>query len=172
MQALKGLETTMAGWFKGAPKLSDSSKETVVKILPWLALIGGILQLISAWALFAWANTANELVDYANEISRAFGVEEAVVDRWTMWLWIGLAIVVVQAIILLVAYPKLKKRDKGGWDLLFLSGLISVVYSIVSLFMEYRGGAMGLAWNLLVAAVIFYLLFAVRDKYKGVSTPA
>jgi hypothetical protein len=173
MGTLDKLETTMAGWFKGAPKLSDSSKETLVKIFPWLALIGGILQLLSALALFNWARVANDYVDYANSLSRAFGGEEVVSSRWDVWVWVGLAVLAVDAVILLLAYPKLKKREKGGWDLLFLSGLLMVAYAVVSVFMEYRGGVFGLVWNLIVSAVIFYLLFAVRDKYKSVThTPA
>jgi hypothetical protein len=172
MGTLSKLENTMAGWFKGAPKMSDGSKETLVKVFPWLALIGGILQALSALTLFNWARVANDYVDYANSLSRAFGGDEVVASRWDVWVWVGLAVLAIDAVILLLAFPKLNKREKGGWDLLFLSGLLMVAYAVVSVFMEYRGGAFGLVWNLIVSAVVFYLLFAVRDKYKGAHTPA
>jgi hypothetical protein len=170
MQALKGLETTMAGWFKNAPKMSDSSKETLVKIFPWLALAGGILQLLGALSLWRWARVADDYVDYANSLSRAFGGDDVASTRMDMWIWIGLIVLIVQAVVLLLAFPKLQRREKSGWDLLFLSGVIGVVYAIVSVFMEYRGGVGGLIFNLLISAVIFYLLFAARDKYKTADT--
>lgn len=166
MNALHKLEAKMADLFKGAPKLSNSSKETVVSIWPWLALIGGVLQLLAAWWLWSWARSASELAQYFNEVSRAYG-GDGINERLTVWVWIGLITLIVDAVILLMAYPKLKRREKGGWDLLFLAGLINVVYAVVTLFFEGRGGLGSLLWNLIVSAVIFYLLFAVRDKYKG-----
>lgn len=167
MELLKKAENSLADLYKGAPKMSNSTKETLVKIWPWLALIGGVLQLLSAWWLYRWANAANDLSNSLNELSRAFGGNDVVDERLTVWVWIALAMLAIEGVILLVAYPKLNKRQKSGWDLLFLVGLLNVVYAIVSLFFDGRGGFGSLIWNLLVSAIVFYLLFAVRDKYKG-----
>ncbi len=171
MALLKQAEDSMAGAFKSAPKLSDSSRESLVNIWPWLALIGGILQALGAYWLFSWARTANSFVDYANNLSRAFGGEEVVSSRWSFWVWVALAVLVVEAVLLLMAYPKLKRREKGGWDLLFLTGLINVVYAVVSLLIDGRGGFGSLVFNLIISAVIFWLLFETRSKYKGVVLP-
>lgn len=164
---LSKAEDSLADVFKGAPKLSDSSKETLVKIWPWLALVGGVLQLIAAWFLYGWAKAADNILDSANEFYRAIGATQVVQERLTVWVWIALAVLAIEGVLLLVAYPKLKNRQKSGWDLLFLVGLINVAYAVVSLFIEGRGGFFSLIWNLAISAVVFWLLFAVRDKYKG-----
>ena len=172
MGALQSLEKTIGGWYKNAPKMSDASKETLVKIWPWLALIGGVLYLLSAINLFRWANMANDINSELNEFYRAIGASNVVESRFTMWIWLALAFIVVEGILLLVAYPKLKKREKKGWDLIFLVALLNVVYAVITLFMGYYGGFFSLLWNLLITAVVFWLLFSTREKYKGAHTPA
>lgn len=172
MGVLQNLEKTIGGWYKGAPKLSDGSKETLANIWPWLALIGGILMALSALNAFRWANAANDVYDAANEFYRAIGASQIVESRFTMWLWISVAFMAVEAVLLLMAFPKLKKREKSGWDLLFLVGLLNVAYAVVSLFSDYYGGVGALIWNLVISAVVFWLLFASRDKYHGGHTAA
>lgn len=165
MGLLKQAEDTIGGLFKGAPKLSGSTKETVVKVFPWLALIGGILQLWSALSLWRWASVTNE----ASEFLRAIGASN-IVDRWTVWVWVLLAFLVVEGALLLMAFPKLQKRAKAGWDILLLVSLINLGYAVFSLFVDgygFAGGFGSLLWNVIVSAVVFWLLFAVRDKYKG-----
>lgn len=172
MDFLQKIEAAMAGWFKGAPKLSDSTKESLVKVLPWLAVIGGVLHLWSAWNLYDWARVASGIADYANSFSRAFGGGDVVSDRMEVTIWIGVAILAVQGVVLLLAYPGLTKRLKSGWNMVFLYGLLSVVYAVVSLFMDYYSSIGGLFMYLIVAVVTFYLLFAVRDKFKGTDKTA
>lgn len=171
MELLKKAENSLAGVYKGAPKLSNSTKETLVKIWPWLAVIGGVLQLLSGLWLFRWARAASDLTNSVNEFYRAIGATQIVEERFSVWVWISLVMLVVEGILLLMAFPKLQKRLKAGWDLLFLVGLLNVVYAVISLFISgysgVGGGFGGLIWNLLVSAVVFWLLFAVRDKYKG-----
>ena len=167
MEFVHKIEAKLAGLYKGAPKLSDSSKETLVKIWPWLALIGGVLQLLAAWWLYSWAKAANDVTDGIGDFYRSIGVDNPIVDRWTVWLWIGLVVLLIEGVLLLIAYPKLKRRERAGWDLLFLVGLFNVAYAVVSMFVEGRGGFGSLIWNLIVSAVVFWLLFAVRDKYHG-----
>ncbi len=165
MGLLKQAEDSLAGLFKGAPKLSDSSKETVVGIFPWLALIGGILQALAALSLFRWARLANDVDNFY----RSIGVDTTT-SRWSVWVYLSLAFVVVEAVLLLLAFPRLQKRQKSGWDILLLVGLINLAYGLVSMFVDgygVGGGIGSLIWNVIVSAVVFWLLFAVRGKYKG-----
>src|SRR5690554_5542483 len=104
MGQLKRAEDSLAGLFKGAPKLSDSSKESVVKIWPWLALVGGILQLLAAVSLWRWARVASDV----SEFYRAIGVDSINADRWSVWVWISLIILIVEGIMLLIAFPRLQ----------------------------------------------------------------
>lgn len=168
MEFVKKIEDKLAELFKSAPKLSDSSKETLVKIWPWLALIGGILQLLAGLWMFRWAKYGSDVIDRANDFYRSIGVDAIEASRFSVWVWLGLIFLIAQGVLLLLAYPKLTKRLKSGWDLLFLVGLLNVLYAVISLFIEGRGGFFSLIWNLLISAVGFWLLFATRDKYKGV----
>ncbi|MDQ3123462.1 MAG: hypothetical protein M3Q14_02170 [bacterium] len=164
---IRKAENKLADLYKGAPKLSESSKETLVKVWPWLALVGGILQVLAAIALYRWAAAASDITSTANDFYRSIGAAPIVEERFSAWLWISLALLAVEGVLLLLAYPKLKRRERKGWDLLFLVGLLQVLYALVSFFVDGRGGLFSLLWNLLVSAVVFWLLFAVRDKYHG-----
>lgn len=163
MALLQTAEQTVGDLFKGAPKLAESTKETIAKVWPWLALIGGLLQLLGALSLYRWASATSEFTNYVNDI---YGTN-VIAERWTVWIWAGLAFMAVEAVLLLLAFPKLKNRQKSGWDLLFLVALLNVVYAVVSVFMDYGGGVFGLFWNLVVSAVVMWLLFATRDKFKS-----
>jgi O-antigen/teichoic acid export membrane protein len=69
-----------------------------------------------------------------------------------------------------MAVSPLMKRLRRGWDLLFLSALINLVYAVVTIFIDSRGiGSFFL--SLLSSAIGFYLLFQVRSKFGG-SVPA
>lgn len=165
MEVVKKAETKLAEMFKGAPKLQDSTKETLVKLWPWLALVGGVLQVWAALSAFFWARRAGDLTNSVNEFYRSIGAPQVVDERFTVWLWMAIIFLAVEGVLLLLAFPKLRGRLKSGWDLLFIVGLLNVVYAFVSLFSNYRGGFFTLIWNLFVTAVIFWLLFSVREKY-------
>lgn len=163
MELVHKLEKTIGDLFKGAPKLSDNTKETLVKIWPWLALIGGLAQLWTAWWLW-------DVMRAADVVSNTFG---GFVGTYTVYsatdkafIYIGTALLVLTAILLLVAFPKLQKREKSGWDLLFITILLNLVYGVANLFISGRGFG-DLFISLIVSAIGFWLLFATRDKYKG-----
>lgn len=158
MEFVKKAEDKLAGIFKGAPKLQGNTKESLVKIWPWLALVGAILQALAVLTIWRWAHNIN---DYYRDI----GVN-VVGNRLTFWIWVSIVVLAAEAVLLFMAFPKLRRREKSGWDLLFLVGLINVLYAVVSLFSDYGSGIFSLVWNVFVAAVLFWLLFAVREKYK------
>lgn len=166
MGILRQAEDKIGNIFKDAPALSPSSKETLVKVWPWLALIFGILQLSAAWGLWRLARWTSVFSDYANEFSRIYtgrtvGLEAS--DKFLIYL--GIIILLVDAVILLMAFPELKKRARRGWELLFLGSLINVAYSVLTIFIHGRGFGTFI-FSLIGSVIGFYLLFQVRDKYK------
>lgn len=165
MDSMKKLETLVGGLFKAAPPLSKNARDTMVKAWPWIALIFGVLQLFAAWGLWNLARSVDRLNTIANIYTYQTGLSAS--DRFIIYL--GIAVLVVDAVILLMAYPELVKRKARGWDLLFLGSVINVVYSLVSLFISDRG--VGTFFFSGISSVIgFYLLFQVRPAYKGGST--
>ncbi|MBI3624174.1 hypothetical protein HY218_00925 [Candidatus Saccharibacteria bacterium] len=143
--------------------MPENAKETLVKAWPWIALVFGVLQLLAAWGLWQltrFVESLNNLVLYtaAKPIT---GFDKTLI-------YLGVLVLVVDGIILLLAYPHLKLRNHKGWELLFLGALLNVVYGVVELFINGRGIG-SFVFSLIGSAVGFYLLFQVRDKYNGIA---
>jgi hypothetical protein len=82
--------------------------------------------------------------------------------------WVGLALLVVQAVLFLVAFPSLRAFKKGGWNILFWAALVNVVYDVVYNLFGYGYMNFGqLLFSLIGAAVGLYLLFQIRPVYTG-----
>ena len=165
MDFIKKIEEKLAALFKGLPDLKDGSREALVGAWPWIALVFGILQLFAAWALWGLVRAAESIL---GEYSRYYvNYPEALSGAEKFVIYLGIVVLLVDAVILLMAYPELKKRARRGWELLFLGALLNVAYSFVSLFIHERGFGSFL-FSLLGSAVGFYLLFQVRGKYGSV----
>lgn len=142
---------------KNTPKIPENGRRALVKYLPYLALIGGVLTLINAWDLWRAAHALSE-------ISAAFGV--TIASNISTIVWISLIVLLVESILYFLAYPGLKDRLKQGWNYLYYVALINVGYGVVLLFSDF-GGASELLIRLLVSALGFYLLFQIREYYTG-----
>ncbi len=170
MAALQTVEDKMAGVFKDLPQLPDSSKEGLAKAWPWLALIFGILQLLAALSLWHLVRFADRVTDLANSLSvyyAGYNAGPSSFDKTVIYL--GIVILVVDAIIMLMAFPLLQKRERKGWNLLFLASLINLVYGVVQIFTFDRGIG-SFIFSLIGSAIAFYLLFQVREKFGGKKT--
>lgn len=166
MGTIKQLETKIGGLFKSAPPLPESSKKSLVEAWPWIALVFGILQVLSALGLWGIVSAANRAVDIANTYAIYYtGQSVALSSLDKTVIYLGVIILAVSAVLLLKAYPELKKRSIKGWDLLFLSFLVNLLYSVATVFIDGRG-IPSLVFGLAASAVGFYLLFQVKDKYK------
>lgn len=171
MELVHKAEKALEPVFKGLPALPKETKKGLASIMTWLALAFGILQLLAAWWLYDWAKTADSYVDAANSFLRAYGAD-TINSGLTFWVWVAIAFLVIDAIILLVAFPKLKNRLRGGWDLLFLGALVNLLYGVASLFIDGRGGIGSLVWTIVASGIGFYLLFQVREFFGGKETAA
>ncbi len=170
MGAVKSAEESLAKIFKDMPPLPDSSREGLAKVWPWLALIGGVLQLLAALALWRLASWADQVTDLANQLSTyyvGYGAGPSSLEKTV--IYIGVAVLLVEAVLLLMAFPKLQKRERAGWDLLFLAGLLNVVYGVLQIFTFNRGFG-SFIFSLIGSGVMFYLLFQVREKFAVKST--
>jgi hypothetical protein len=169
MGPIKSLETTLEKFSKGLPSLPKNVKDWLVHWAPWLTLIGGILMLWAAWSLWHWAHVANTLINYANNLSRALGGQSVVSNRMTVGIWLGVIVLLVEAVMYLMAFPSLKTQKKSGWDLLFVVSIINVVYGVVLMFTNY-GGVGNLFGSVIGTLIGWYLLFQIRSYYLGKGT--
>lgn len=167
MSALKGLEDPLNDVFvKSAPALPKGFKDFLVKIVPWLSLIVGVLSLLSVLSIYRWATRTSDLVDYANDLSRAYGGGDVVTNGWTAMLFVSLAVLAITAILYILAFSPLKNLKKQGWDYLFYALILNLVYGIVIAFTNY--GTFGnIIWSLIGSAIGAYFLFQLRAYYIG-----
>lgn len=172
METVKKLETKLEDVFKDLPPLPAKAKETLAQIWPWLALISGVLQLAAAWALWRLTRVVDAINDLANYYSTYYTTTRVGLSAYDKTvIYLGIAVLVADAVILLMAFSPLKARSKKGWDLLFLGALLNVGYSVVSIFINGRGVS-SFIFSLIGSAIGFYLLYQVKDKFKGKTTTA
>lgn len=165
MSTLSQLEKQIGDLYKSAPALPADAKKSLVNAWPWIALVFGIIQILVAMGLWGTITAAERAINVANVYSAIYagnvidltGLEKTVI-------YASIAVLVVDAVILLKAYPHLKKHAKRGWDLLFLGSLINVAYAVMSVFIDGRG-VPTLIFSLLGSAIGFYLLFQVKSSY-------
>ncbi len=166
MEVAKKIDIKLEEFFKGVPHLSDSTRTTLANIWPWFALVGGLFQLAAAKGLY-------DLLHIADNLDKALGslaiyttgssAGPSSFDKNVIYL--GIAMVVVDAVILLIAFPKLRSHEKAGWNLIFLAALVNVVYSVVQIF-TFNQGFSSFLGGLIGSAIGFYLLYEVKAKFN------
>lgn len=166
MELVRKTENKLAELYKGAPALPKKAKDTIVEILPYLVLVLGVLQVLAALALWRAADAAEKLSDFANSLSAYYGGPAAVSTFDKTVIYLGVVLLAVEAVLMLMAFSPLQKRQRRGWSLLFLVGLIQVVYAVALIFVDTYGVG-SFIFSLLGAAIGFYFLFQIRDHYKG-----
>lgn len=165
MERVRGIENKLADLFKDLPALPKNAKKTIVEYWPYVVLVIGILQLAAAWSLWRFYDNANQLVGGLNSFISAYTNEAIGFSAFDkVVIFFSIAILAVQAVILLMAYGPLRARERKGWDLLFLVALSQVVYSVLAAFIDGRGFG-SLVFGLIGAAIGFYFLFQIREFY-------
>lgn len=131
---------TMEEWFKKAPELPVNARETLVKIMPWIALIFGVLGVLGGLGAVG-----------VSPVGLFGGIRNS-----AMVLVSGI-LTIVAGVMLLMAYSKVKALKIEGWRLLFWSTVVSLVSSLV----------VGAIISAIIWALIeFYLLFQIKSHYK------
>lgn len=119
----------------------------------------------SLWLVAACAH--NQRMDnYANQLSMAAG-NGPVTTSLGLFYYLGLASLLIDGVLLLMAYNPLRAHSKKGWNLLFLAALVNLVYGIIFAFDNNYGNMGNLVSALIGSAIAFYFLFQVRDYYTG-----
>lgn len=128
-------------------QLPPKAKETIVKIAPWVTLIVIVLSLPAVFAIFGLGSFMAGLGGFSSRY------------------YLGLIILIIQVILMIMAFAPLQKRELKGWNYIYYSDLISIVYA---LFSSYTLGSF--VWSLLGSAIGLYILFQVKSHYKASSS--
>ena len=143
------LITTLDLYFgKKAPQMPTGLKEFLVKVAPYLSVLG-VLLIIPAILILLGLSSRFGGLPYA-----AYGVGYG-----------GFGITAIFSIILVVLYilaiPGLFKRSPSGWNFMFYAVLVGAVQNLLSY--NLIGLLVGLA-------ISFYILFQIRSYYFGGAT--
>lgn len=163
MPALQSLETSLNDLFvKRAPPLGRSAKKALVEYLPWVNLALGLLALYTVYALWHWAHLVSSLLNYSDTLNGTYSL--GVRNRLDFGIWIGLFVLIVEAVLYIAAFSGTRDRKKSGWNLMFYALLVNIAYGVVILFTDY-GSFGNLVITLLASAAGLYLLFQIRSSY-------
>jgi uncharacterized BrkB/YihY/UPF0761 family membrane protein len=167
MGPLKQLEETLKPVFtdKAPFQLPENAKKWIVEYGPIIGAVLGVLGIIASLSLWSAAHAVNNLVDYSNAISKAYGTGETV-KSLGIFFYLSFILLIITSVISIVAYPGLKARSKTrGWDLLFLSAIVSLLYGVLDA--AYSFDVMSLVSRLIGSALGLYILFQIRSYYMG-----
>lgn len=164
MELIRKLENTMASWYKNAPHLPPNGQTWLWRNVWWIDLIGVIL---SGFFLLSVIAALVTLVGLA-VLFGGYGAEgAAVAASLTLLITVfSLFSSLVTFVLTALAIKPLKELKKRGWEYLFIATLISYGLSILGGIISIN--IFGLIFSLIFAAITFYFLFEIRDKYSNV----
>ena len=166
MKQVEQAEKTLSSLFKDLPPLPAVGKENIVKIMPWIALIFGVLQVLAGYWVWRLANAADRVADLVSTYSAYYTVPAThlgAFDRAV--IYVGAVVLLISGVIGIMAYKPLVARLRSGWDLMFLAALINLAYAVLAIFIDGRGFG-SFIMSLLGSAVGFYLLFQIKSAYS------
>jgi hypothetical protein len=149
--ALESLESTLKVYFtdKAPFQLPEKAKETIVKIAPYLSIVGVVF---GALGFLALLGSGTFLVPLGTVGGVVTGHPFIGVGYILNALFLG-AVVVIEAL----SIKGLFARKMSAWKLMFYASLVSLVGDLVGLNIV----------NLIISAVIsWYFLFQIRSYYK------
>lgn len=123
------------------PDLSPEVREAVVKILPFLAVIFGLLMVIASIV---------EILGTPFISILALG-KSTLIQTLLLTNVLG----IVQGILMVSAFTALRRRSIRGWKLIFWSQILWIISSLISLSLA-----------LMLGFLFLYPLFKVRNYYK------
>lgn len=150
-QAMEGI-SKLEDVFKNAPHLPKSWVKFLVKIVPWLALLGGIANILGGLSTLSYARRGGamfELIAGFANIHPAYFVISGLLS-------------IAAGGLVLMAFSRLREKLLTGWVLLFWSSILGIGQSLLSLFFAY-GSVIGMAIGVLIS---WYLLFEIKPSYK------
>lgn len=134
---------TVGNYYKKLPELPKNGRDIVVSIVPWLAIIFGILGLIGSLVGLG-------VLTFLVPVALLAGVRET--GQGILVVLLGL----VSSVLMVLAFPGTKARKEKGWKLLYYSEVVSLITNVVTL------SLIGVLFTL----VGFYFLYQIRNYYK------
>ena len=144
-----------ADFFDKFPHLPKKIVDFLVKITPYLILLGGVGMIFSAWGNLTAINKVNRWLSHWGGVRPAY-------------YYISAAFEIMLAIIYLSSWKALRERQYEGWMFLFASSVLSVVQNLILTIFGWQNlFALAIAW-----LISFWLLYEIRPAYIKVTKKA
>jgi len=162
------LETKLSDIFgRNAPKMPENGRKWLVKYMPWITLVVGLISLWLAQSLWVVAHTLSTTANAINQFSALYGGPVTVTPDMSLTVWLALVVLVAEALLYIAAFPGLRDHRKAGWNLLYWAALLNVVYAVVVFFTDYDGFTRFIV-GLIGSAIGLWVLFQMRSAYGEV----
>ena len=145
---LKNLTKLLDTYYVKLPALPKGANDFLVSVVPWLALVFGVLAILSGVAAFGFLSVLSPFA----AVSGA--------GQYAITGLVAAAILVAQGVLELLAFPSLKAKKVRGWSLMLLSLVLSVVSSVFYL------SVFGVVQALIGLLIGYYFLYQVKSYYK------
>lgn len=136
------------GSYSKLPALPKGADEFIVSVAPWLALIFGVLSILIGISGFGLLTALSPFAAVAGA------------SGYAVTALVSSLIVLVEGVVMLWAFPSLRKRAVKGWDLLFWVLVLGILSSIVSL------SVFGIVQAVIGALIGYYFLYQIKSYYK------
>lgn len=162
LKSAHGFEAQLLPFFAKFPHIPEGGRKVIADIVPWLALIFGIIELLVLLGAGALTTLLAIPALFTGNV-------------WVITTFVTVLLGLFSAILQLLAVNPLKAKMKKGWNYIFYVLLIGVVSTIVSIIGTtlttsalYAGA--GIVSSLISGALGFliggWLLFEIRDQFK------
>jgi hypothetical protein len=158
MEYIKKLEDNIQEWLKPIPHLPTEWRKWLSQNVWWITLVGVILSVFAVWGIYQASVYVNTYTSFLS----AAGITNTV--GWTIPMMVSIALFALTAVIMAMAVGPLKEMKAKGWDLLFLSTLVSIAGSVFN----YGSGSLvtSIIGAVIGAIISMYFLFEVRSYFK------
>lgn len=139
------MKIDIIGWFEkiysSLPSLNTELKEFIVRVLPIFTIVFGILITIAS------------IMDFlGSAVITSFTLGgPAIIQQLLLRSVLGIA----QGVIMVFAFPPLRRHEQKGWRLLFWSQILWII-----------AAALSLNFAVVLGFLIFYPLFQVKNYYR------
>jgi hypothetical protein len=144
--------------FKKAPHLPKGFMEFLVKVIPYLAVVGGVLTLLGAL----------QTLSIPLGFSAANSFLQMYVGINPLYWWVTGILSLISGLIMIMAYKPLKARKFEGWMLMFWGNIISLIQMVAGVLMVGTS-VIGVVLGLLIG---FYVLYEFKPYYGSMAKSA
>lgn len=134
-------------------QIPASARKFIVTWIPWVNLVVGIIFVMAFLPLLGLGAVVSVVAaSYAAPVGGL--------------LWISIFVLLAQGIVMLVAFPGLKRQALSAWKLLFWADILYFAYNVIVALSNPSGMVGSLIGAVIGIAIGLYILFQVKPAYK------